>query len=132
MRDVLSYSISPMLLGNNKCSRRLARRLFWRFGVRSCIFDVKGSRELDLMISASFSPLPATYDDEFMILCFEKFALEMDDLTFMIVPCTRDAEDLLQRNSHRLEKRFIIRTPSDIDRAIRLRSKTPYAKKGIS
>ena len=132
MRDVLSYSISPMLLGNNKCSRRLARRLFWRFGVRSCIFDTKSSRELDFMISASFSPLPDIYDDEFTILCFEKFASEMDDMTFMIVPCSQDFEELIQRNSPRLEKRFIIRTPSDIDRAIRLRSKTPYAKKGIS
>ena len=132
MREVLSYSVTPMLLGNNKRSRRLARRLFWRFGLRSSVFDAKSSRELDFMISSSFSPLPETSDDEFIILGLERFASERDDTTCLLVPCSHKFVELIKRNKNKLEARFIIRLPLEIEQSFRIGAKMPYAKKGIS
>ena len=131
MREVLSYSVYPMLMGNVKSSRRLARRLFWRLGLRSSIFDVQSSRELDLMISSVFSPLPDTSDDEFIILGLERFASERDDMTCLLVPCSKGFEDFTERNRQRLELRFIIRSCREVEDALRSESKMPYERKGI-
>ena len=132
MRDVLPCSVIPMLMGNNRCSRRLARRLFWRLNLRSVIFDTFSSGGLDLMVSAAFSPLPITSNDEFILLGLEKFAAENDDMTCLLVPCSDEFGELVARNRHRLDERFIIRLPDEVSRATAVGSKMPYARKGIS
>jgi hypothetical protein len=132
MREVLPCSVIPMLLGNNRCSRRLARRLFWRLNLRSVIFDTFSSGELDLMISAAFSPIPMTSNDEFILLGLEKFAAENDDMTCLLVPCSDWFVEFTDRYRQRLDERFIIRLPAEVERATRVGSKMPYARKGIS
>ena len=132
MRDVLSCSVTPMLLGNNKCSRRLARRLFWRFSLKSSIFDTHSSGMLDLMLSASFTPIPGLSDDEFILLGLERFACENDDMTLLLVPCSRDFEGFVKRNKRRLEEKFIIRSPREIECATTFGSKMPYKKRNIT
>ena len=130
MRDVLPYSVTPMLMGNNKCSRRLARRLFWRLGLKSSIFDTHSSRELKFMLSSAFFPLSDTLDDEFLLMGLESYAREHDDMTCLLVPCSNKFEAFIRRNRQKLENRFIIRSCRDVEHSIRSESKMPYAKKG--
>ena len=126
MRDVVPCSVIPMLIGNNKSSRRLARRLFWRFSVRSHIFDHRSSRILDFMLAAAFSPLPNTEDDEFILLTLDRFASEHSDMTYLLVPCSDEARALVERGRPTLEGGFIIRSPEEM-MAASLLDDAPYA-----
>lgn len=129
MKEIISHMITPMLLGNNKCSRRLARRLFWRYGIRSNIFDVCRSIELDLMLSAVFSPLPQASDAEFILLGLNRFADEREDNTCLIVPCSSKFAELINQNRQGFERRFIIRTPNEIEKSLNHGAKMPYERK---
>ena len=129
MREVISHTVTPMLLGNNKRSRRLARRLFWHFGIRSSIFDIHRSTELDLMISAHFSPLPETEDGEFILLGLERFADEHEDNTCLLVPCSSEYAEFIKQNKQSLEKRFIIRLPIEIEKSLDHGAGMPYERK---
>lgn len=127
MRDVAPYSVMPMLLGNTKDARRLARRLLWYFSLRSYVFDRCPSWELRLMLAARFSLLPDVDGDEFLILTLERFAAEHDDMTFLLVSCSPEANNFLKRNRFALEDKFLIRSSSEMLKAFREGADSPYA-----
>ena len=124
IREAVSCSVVPMLMGDNKSSRRLARRLFWRFSLRSNIFDSQASSALRFMLSAKFRPLPEQ-GDEFTLMSIERFAYERDGMTFLLIPCTRKARDFVERNRSDLENKFIIRSPKAMNRSLR-EGEIPY------
>ena len=128
MRDVVPYSVLPMLLGDTKDARRLARRMLWFFSLRAYIFDRRRSRELQLMLAARFSPLPMVEDDDFLILTLERFAAEHDDMTCLLVSCSEESASFIARNRGALEKRFLIRSSGEMLEAFRKGIDSPYAK----
>ena len=79
------------------------------------------------MISACFFPLSKTTDSEFILLGLERFASEREDLTCLIVPCNSRFERFIDQNKIRLEKRFIIRSPLDIEGSLNHGAEMPYA-----
>lgn len=125
-RNVISGSVLPMLLGDNKDSRRLARRLFWHFNLRSHIFARKCSLTLSLMLSAVFSPLPDSDSDEFVLMTVERFAAEHDEMTFLLVTCSKEAEAFIEKNRSALENRFLIRSYSETIASLNQDEKAPY------
>ena len=126
MRDVVSSSVIPMLLGDNNNSRRLARRLFWYFNLRSYIFDKKCSLRLGLMLSAAFCQLPGGRSDEFIIMTLERFTGENDDMTFLLVTCSPEAERFIERNGGALEEKFLIRTYAETVASLKQDERSPY------
>lgn len=127
MRDVVPYSVLPMLLGNTKDARRVARRLLWYFSLRSYVFDRHASWELRLMPAARFFPIPDVGGDEFLVLTLERFAAEHDDMTFLLVACSPESEKFIKRNRSTLEDRFLLRFSNDMLRAFREGIDSPYA-----
>lgn len=114
MRDVISGTVIPVFLGNTKYARMLARRFFWRFGVISYIFDRADAKGVKFMVSAVSRPLPITENDEFDLLSLERFATDMGELTYLLIPCTKSFSSLVFRNRDKLEGRFIIRSRGEM------------------
>ena len=127
IREAVSCSVIPMLIGDNKISHRLARRLFWRYSVRSHVFDRQCSCALRLMLSASFSPLPVTDDDEFILMTLERFARERDGFTYLLVPCSKSSKAFIDRNRAALGTGFIIRSPGELITSMRSKLSSPFS-----
>lgn len=81
------------------------------------------------MISARFSPLSETYDDEFTLLSLDRFAAEREENTCLLVPCSKGHAVFIEQNKQALEKRFIIRLPHEIEAALDHCAEMPYERK---
>ena len=80
------------------------------------------------MLSTRFFPLPETEDGEFILLGLERFADEREDNTCLLVPCSHEYVEFVKRNKHRLEERFIIRLPIEIEGSLNCGAEMPYER----
>ena len=108
MRDVVMTAVRPLLLGGGRVARETAVRFFMEYRVFSVLLDRK--RPL-FSLFTSFTQLPDTRSDEFLLMSLERLGDELSDVTCLVIPCNEEFEAFVKRNRERLETRFILRSP---------------------
>ena len=115
MKDVIATSVFPILLGSCKLSRVTCRKLFRIYGLTSVVLDEERDALSYFSIVSRFKPLPKLRSDEFVLMSLEKIALEHDDMTLLLIPCTNLYSSFVERNREWIEKRFIVRLPENAE-----------------
>ena len=114
MRSVISTSVTPIILGNDRTAYRTAAHLFFKYGLISNIFAKTRTFASSFVFFAPFHPLPASNNDCFTLMALEKFYVEHGESTYLLIPSDEELEGFTKRNLELLEKKFIVRTPNDI------------------
>lgn len=103
----------PVLLGSNRLSHRISRRIFTKYGITSLILDRKRSLRDLFSFTSRFIPV---YSEESSILCQEIYKIGEDwPYTLpILVPTSPGFEKLTEEFSQILEAQFILRKPEEL------------------
>ena len=112
LKEARLYFI-PVLLGSNKLSHRISRRIFRKYGMTSLILDEKRSWRDAFSLSSRFVPI---YCRDSELLCSELCILgESEPYSLPLLVATSPRfEALIDEFAHTLEPRFIICSPDEL------------------
>ncbi len=98
----------PVLLGSNATSRTVAHRLYKKYSMISYIFDTSRSADTLFSVYMRFHKIKPTCFCDFLIMELIDFSTKMNDYTLVLIPCTKEYEELVSENAASLEQSFII------------------------
>ncbi len=112
-RDARLY-LCPFLLGGGQASRRLSAKIFFKYRISPFILSKKLSL-LDLLCPWC-SKIPLTPTTSRDILCQELLDLARREpqVLHLLIPCTPEYAQAVEKNRSLLEETFIIRRPSEL------------------
>lgn len=107
IKDEARYYFVPLLLGNTQDSRRLARRIFKKYKIKSFILDEKKSFSDCFSLSHFFVSL---YDTEAELTSIQLFniANELSSYAPILIPCSEKYKEFVATHREALELDFII------------------------
>ena len=103
----------PFLLGNNKTSRRLSRKIFRKYRISSLILDEKASPANICLFSHRFIRLAPSKDRSITVLQLSELLKQTESTLPILIPCSREYEDFISLYSAELETDFILSTPTE-------------------
>ncbi len=121
LRKEAQLYFQPFLLGNNKDSRRLSRKIFKKYGVSSYILGEKTSFANLCPISHRFVRIVPVKDSHVMCLQLSELLAQTEDILPILIPCSKEHEAFISYCKSELEKDFILSTPTDVLEASPLR-----------
>ena len=112
-KDARNY-FQPILLGNNKTSRRLSRKIFRKHGIRSLILDEKTSLANLCLFSHRFVRIAPTNDASITLMQLAELSTQLQDMLPILIPCSEKYERDIEIYRSELETVFVLSTPQDI------------------
>jgi len=116
--DILRDDYQPVLIGNTKEARQLAKKLFKRFGIVSYICDKSAGISTLFCLGAEFWSVSGHADSD--LLCDELLYLASFDpfCIYIAVPCDETYEKSVLEQWTRLETSYIMKKPCDLVSAL--------------
>ena len=111
-RDARAY-FQPVLLGNNKTSRRLSRKIFRSHGICSLILDEKMSPANVCLFSHRFVRLAPASDASITFLQLTELSAQMKDMLPILIPCSEKYEIAVELYRSELEALFVLSSTED-------------------
>jgi hypothetical protein len=102
----------PLILGNTPEARRLARRLFKKFGIRPFILDEEHSWKSFFSLSYYLSPLCRTESTRLLLEQLEDIARQYPGTLPILVPTTAKYREAINGHREAMERIFVIKEPS--------------------
>lgn len=104
----------PFLLGNNKTSRRLARKIFRKYGISSFILDEKMSVANLALFSHRFIRLSPASNTSITLLQLNEITKQLQDSLPILVPCSEGFDETVKMYRTELETKFVLSTTESI------------------
>ena len=108
IREEARQYFIPIILGNVPSSRKLARRIYRKYGIISLILDEKGSPLQLLDPTNRFFKLTAVKNSAFTALQLADLAEQTPYTLLLLIPCSDKYMRVVEENRELLEKSFII------------------------
>ncbi len=119
-KELLSRNLQPILLGDSKSTRRLARSIYKKYGVISYICDSK--RTTSSLFSQSFAFWKVSGADFPELLCEELIRLASfdEECIYIVIPTDECYRAITEKHLDKLCAFFLLNTPEDPFRDIPL------------
>ena len=114
IRKEAQIYFQPFLLGNNKDSRRLSRKIFKKYGITSYVLDEKRSIANLSLFSHRFIKLLPTNEPSILALQLLELLAQTENVLPILVPCSKEYENFIERCKTVLETDFVLSTPNEV------------------
>ena len=98
----------PFLLGDNKKSHRLSRKILRKYSIRSFVLDDKRTFADIWNFSSKFLKLSITENDYITLLQLLDFASELPYTMPILIPCSDEYEKFVKIHQKELESVFVL------------------------
>lgn len=112
-KELMSRDLQPILLGDSKEARALARGIYRRYGIMSYICDTR--RRLSHLFASSFAFWRISGEDYPELLCEQLAHLASfdEECIYIAIPTDRRYREFTKKYSDKLSAFFVTGTPED-------------------
>lgn len=114
IREEARLYFVPFFLGDNSVSHKLSNKIHKKYKIISYILDTQKSIINLLDFTSIFWLLHHTQDDEIILTQLNYLSKQFPYTLPILIPCTKEYAELIERNKELLESYFIISNPDDI------------------
>ena len=114
IREEARLYFVPFFLGDNSLSHKLSNKIYVKHKIVSYILDTKKSIIDFLDFTSVFWLLYHTQEDGTILTQLKYLSKQFPYTLPILIPCTKEYTELVERNKDFLEAYFIISNPDDI------------------
>lgn len=112
--ELISQNIQTVLLGCNATSKRVAREIYRRYGIRSYVCDTRGALGCAFSLSCAFWRTPDAAHGDIVCDALRHLASFDPSCIYVAVACSREYEALLDRSGDSIGDVYVISSPDDV------------------